>query len=620
MFVDPTRGRSLAVGLIATGVLAIGACNDPEQNTDLRPEGDPEVLTVLVMNDPAGGVIEHATYCKVGDDKRPARVGLPDFTAPDICPADLSKGVDELVDAAPDGWYVRIVFDELLDPNIEDLEEITDPDTGEGTDTYEGHIANTHPVKLECESVGGGFVEVDYDGYYSPSGNAVTWPLGPSLVIKPSDPTEIATGKQCKVTINDNVTDKSGNKVPAAQRGPFTFKIAPIQLIAIDPPDDPEGTSPVGADQIWGDNFYLQFNTAPDPASFCDEGPGNDECEFEILPEDTGLCSTDQSFCVKSRNGADCPTAGDTCDSGGYYAYSLAPFGLTPQEFGAGPNAAVQTDHAYTFQFKAGTKLKDRCGVETTFGAPSPDNLTQVHFTTAKFALKTVNINTGDLVSPMKKLDLPFNNVVDFTTLDLGTELTVTPTLDSAALTTTTGTDILLAGNYALDTEYTITLKAGAKVSDVLGAETTIAADKVIKYKTQPAVTVTTTADEATITRAGGATGTTTAITLTFNQSMSAASLVAGTDYTLVNSMGATVASTVSVGSTASSACTPSSTSCQLRIRVSNANLPPGAYTFTLKQGANVTGVVNSMYTQAADKVIHITVKDPTPSTPHVCL
>ena len=311
MFVDPTRGRSLGVGLIATGVLAIGACSDPEQNTDLRPEGDPEVLAVLVMNDAAGGVIERATYCKVGDEKRPARVGLPDFTAPDICPADLSKGVEELTNAAPDGWYVRIMFDELLDPSIEELNEIKDPDTGEGTDTFEGSIANTHPVKLECESVGGGFVEVEYDGYYSPAGNAVTWPLGPSLVIKPNDPTEVATGKQCRVTINDNVTDKSGNKVPAAQRGPFPFKIAPIQVVLIDPSDDPEGHSPVDGQAIYFDNFYVQFNTEVDESSICDEGAGMDECEFTIGPEDTGHCSTGGEYCVV--NGPPCRPAADVC-------------------------------------------------------------------------------------------------------------------------------------------------------------------------------------------------------------------------------------------------------------------------------------------------------------------
>ena len=615
MFVDPTRGRSLGAGLIATGVLALGACSDPEQNTDLRPAGDPEVLTVLVMNDPAGGVIEHATYCKVGDNKRPARVGLPDFTAPDICPSDLSKGVDELTNAAPDSWYVRIVFDELLDPSIEELTEIKDPDTGEGTDTFEGSIANTHPVKLECQSVGSGFVEVEYDGYYSPSGNAVTWPLGPSLVIKPLDPTEVATGKECRVTINDNVTDKDGNKVPSAQRGPFPFKIAPIQVVAIDPPDDPMGSSPVDGMAIYFDNFSITFNTAVDPTSLCDEGAAKDQCEFGIAPEDTGLCSTGGEYCVVG--GPACPTATDTCTPRGYYAYSLFPYGLTPADFGAGPAAPVQADKSYTFAFKAGTKLKDRCGVETTLPAPSADDHTLVHFKTNKFAAKKANIGTGDLVSPMKKLDLPFTNPIDMSTI-APAEFSLTPAPAGGGLTTTTEGNMFFAGHYAMDTTYTFVLKKDAKISDVYGAEYTVPADVTVMWKTQPAVTVTTSpANEATVIKATPTSSV--GVTLSFNQSMDPASLTAGTDYTLVDANNAAVTATVSVGS-APNACGVTSTGCQLRVR---ANLAPGKYTFTLKQGAAISAVAalpGVMYTAPADKVIKFTVKDIDPPKPHTCL
>ena len=620
MFVDPTRGRSLGVGLIATGVFAIGACSDPEQNTDLRPEGDPEVLAVLVMNDPVGHLSERATFCKTGDEKRPNLVGLPDFTTQQMCPEDLSKGADEVVDAWPDGWYVRIMFDELLDPNIEELTEITDPDTGEGTDTFEGSIANTRPVKLECESVGGGFVEVEYDGYYSPAGNAVTWPVGPSLVIKPADPTEVATGKQCRVTINDNVTDKSGNKVPAAQRGPYTFKIAPIEVILIDPADDPMGTAPVDGQQIYFDNFYVQFNTTIDPTSICDEGAGMDECEFSIGPEDTGHCSTGGEYCIV--NGPACPTATDTCVPRGYYGYSLGPFGLTFTETGWGPDAPLQTDKMYTFAFKQGTKLRDRCGVETTFGAPSVDDMTQARFKTNKFAAKaTANIGSGDLTSPMKKLSVPFNNPIDFSTLD-ATDFTFTPTPISAPASnpvTSTEADLFFAGHYQLDTTYTFTLKAGAKISDVYGAEYTVPMDKTISFKTQPAVTMTTSpANEATVTKA--TTASLVGVTMTFNQAMDPTSLTAGTDFTFKDAQGADVAGlTIGVGA-APNACGITSTGCQLRVR---GNLAPGTYTFTLKSGAMISAVAaltGVSFTNTMDRVIKFTVKDPAPVTPHVCL
>src|SRR5438093_3799269 len=113
--------RRYGVVAATAGVLALGACSDPVQRTDLRPEGPPEVLAVLVQNDPVGGVLESATYCAPGDEKRPGLVGLPDFTSHQICPDDLSQGATEVTDAWPDGWYVRIMFDELLDPNIEQL-------------------------------------------------------------------------------------------------------------------------------------------------------------------------------------------------------------------------------------------------------------------------------------------------------------------------------------------------------------------------------------------------------------------------------------------------------------------------------------------------------------------
>jgi hypothetical protein len=616
MFVDPTRGRSQGFALVAAAsVLALGACNDPDQNTNLRPDGDPEVLAVLVMNDAAAHLFEQATYCALNDEKRPAIVGLPDFTAPEVCPEDLSKGADEVTNAYPDGWYIRIMFDELLDPEIEELTEVKDPDTMEGTDTFVGSIAKTHPVKLECESVGGGFVEVEYDGYYSPSGNAVTWPLGPSLVIKPNEPKSVATGKSCRVTINDNVVDKSGNKVPSTQRGAYNFKIAPIEIVLIDPPDDPDGEAPIDALQIFSDNFYVQFNTAVDEASLCDEGVGMDECEFTITPEDTGFCSTDGAACVVSKAGADCPTAGDTCDLGPdrYYAGSLVPFGFTDTEFYFGPAMPIQSDHMYKFAFKAGTKIKDRCGVETTFGPPSVDDQTEVNFKTTKFALKATLPGTGDLVTALRRPEMQFTNVLNLDTLTAA-DYTISPApqVTGAAFTTTTGGNAQLRGFFKMNTEYTFTILAGAKISDALGVEYTQAEAKTIVFKTQPAITVGTTADKSTFTKSTPASNV--GITLTFNQAMLPATLTEGTDYTITPAPAAGVLSTVIL-----SGCTMSSTACQLKVQGA---LAPGEYTFTLKAGAMIDDALTpvSTYTQAADKVVHFTVKNAEPSTPIVCL
>src|ERR1043165_6551407 len=69
MFVHPSR--LLAQGTITLLGFAIGACDAPVANTDLRPDGDPEVLTVLMFNNACDGVLEGATFCKTNDNKRP---------------------------------------------------------------------------------------------------------------------------------------------------------------------------------------------------------------------------------------------------------------------------------------------------------------------------------------------------------------------------------------------------------------------------------------------------------------------------------------------------------------------------------------------------------------------
>src|SRR3569623_2051220 len=230
MFVNRTRGVVWAT----SGVLALVGCTDPAQKTEHRPAGPPEVLAVLVMNDAAGILAEGATFCKVGDSFRPGLDNTIDGVGHQLCPDELSMGVDELTDANPTNWYVRVMFDELLDPNVEDLVPILD-DTGMDTGTVMGTLANPQPFTLQCQSVNGGaLVDIPYDGYYSPAGNKISWPVGPSLVIVPHSPALVATQSECQITLKDNIKDKDGIVVPTDQRGPYKFKIAPVAAIAAD--------------------------------------------------------------------------------------------------------------------------------------------------------------------------------------------------------------------------------------------------------------------------------------------------------------------------------------------------------------------------------------------------
>jgi hypothetical protein len=274
-----TRLKTQGAVLSALPLLALVACDAPDSNTALRPEGSPEVLAVVVFNDAVDGVVETATFCKKNDVKRPNFVGITFYGLnPMICSEDLSKGAGTLddmgtsnpgddvftehavEDAVPSAWYVRIMFDELLDGDTaETLEPVIDPDTMEDTGIFTGSLAETQPVTVTCDGT-----DVPYDGYYSPAGNAVTWPLGPSLVIQPLDTSAIATSSECTVTLKDVVKDKEGNGVPSDQRGPFTFNVAGLASTAIDPePADPGDEATIAPDSP----VVLSFNHFIDAAS-----------------------------------------------------------------------------------------------------------------------------------------------------------------------------------------------------------------------------------------------------------------------------------------------------------------------------------------------------------------
>jgi hypothetical protein len=229
MFVQ-MRPKTHGVVALLTSGLALGACSDPTANTDLRFEGDPEVLSVLILNDP-DGIIETATFCKLNDAKRPGPVGNPFNEISQVCPESLAEGVEIVEDAPPTSWHARIMFDELLNPDIEDLIPILDPMSMVPTGQFNGSLAATQPAELFCGLTAETRVAVGYDGYYVPNGNAFTYPLGPSLVILPVDASDIAAGSTCTVALKDNVVDKDGNVVPEDQRGAYEFLVAPLEQL-----------------------------------------------------------------------------------------------------------------------------------------------------------------------------------------------------------------------------------------------------------------------------------------------------------------------------------------------------------------------------------------------------
>jgi hypothetical protein len=244
------------------GVGTLAGCSEPELATNLRPDGPPDVVTFMVQTDAftEGGIpIEAASVCRAGDEKAPTMVTLPDQTVLQVCPrvGTDDEAVSTVTNADPLAPQVRVVFDELLDPSIEQLFNEDGDDCTAEDDGCTATIAATNPVSVTC-----GGSAVVYDGYYVPNGNNVTWPPGPSLVVTFAAG-DIASGAQCQLTVNDNVVDKTGVVVPADQRGPFMFEFAPLALLGSDPePDDAEPPE-VATDGA----IALLFNAIIDPAS-----------------------------------------------------------------------------------------------------------------------------------------------------------------------------------------------------------------------------------------------------------------------------------------------------------------------------------------------------------------
>lgn len=254
--------------LPALTVLTVGAaCGAPELASELNEEGPPEILQINVRTESAvlgGGdptglqAGESATFCRDGDQYQVNQVYCPEARDANDTPRPGVREISPVTDAAPGDWYIRIVFDELLDPDVEEL--VTDE-----SGNTSGHIDDTRPVVLRC-----GGVELAYDGYYDPSGNHLSYPPGPGLVVDPDE--FVATGMDCEITIVD-LTDKDGETVEGSQAGPYGFGVAPLRVYSTAPAG---GSTGVALDTV----VQVSFGAPIDLASAADtivltDGDGN---------------------------------------------------------------------------------------------------------------------------------------------------------------------------------------------------------------------------------------------------------------------------------------------------------------------------------------------------------
>ncbi len=239
----------------------VAGCTDEELQSELDTNGPPRVTVVTVKT----GEAEVPAYCPGEDADKISAVCFD--------PAgNYSFDAAAPVSTAPVGGSVRLAFNELLDPDrAEELVVVVDDETGEperdpyGNVVMRGTLERSQPVILTCNGQ-----PVAYDGFYNPSGNHLSDPPGPSLVIRPLG--AVTTGASCTVEVVQGesnprfgVFDKTGNPVSAEDKGPFEFQIALLAISDASPGSAAEGV-------VVGFAPTVTFNAPIDPASLGDEG------------------------------------------------------------------------------------------------------------------------------------------------------------------------------------------------------------------------------------------------------------------------------------------------------------------------------------------------------------
>ncbi|MGN6107533.1 MAG: Ig-like domain-containing protein [Kofleriaceae bacterium] len=528
---------------------------------------------MLVLTDAVGGLVESATYCRVGDEKTPTLVGLPDATTTQVCPDDRTA-VQPLTNGYPDGWYVRVVFDELLNPDVEELDEVVDRD-GKPTGVYTGTLKNTQPVVLQCQDVSGALVNVPYDGYYSPSGNSVTWPPGPSLVIKPVDPTIVAVESECQVTLKTSIVDKQGVSITQADTQPFKFKIAPIEVISIGPENGELVTPEYGG-------VDLTFNVEIDSSTL-------DDTMFTFDPPMDNVG-------IQHYSSAGIFIYGDMLDS-----------------------------TEYSFTLHEGAVISDKCGKASTLtGASTPRNNRATTFATTPLDLVNIVPFSGMNQRPSNKIRINFNQYMDPTSID-ASDFEITPAPEGMLFSPDPNdpTIIRVLGQYQLNTNYKFTMKAGAVIRDAYDTkDLVLAEDRTVDFTTAAQIDNVgqslATDLGATVVAISGAGGQTITksdaaadvdVRFSFNQDINGTTY-GPDDFTFTKADGSPLGVTPTILATTGAT-----------IVVRAPGLPAGSYKFTLKQGAELRDRLSTpnTYTQAADKTFTFNV-EVDPPAPFACL
>lgn len=251
--------------VLAMSTATLAGCSEEGNESELDTEGPPRVTVVTV------GIVgvpnsEVAAHC-VGPDADKISVVCLDEAG------NYAFDETQPVETSPVGWQVRLGFNELLDPDrAEELVVVRGPDGQPERDQYgnpvvRGTLVSSQPVTLTCNGQ-----PIAYDGYYNPSGNHLSLPPGPSLVVQALEAAPTSATCQVEVVQGQSapgfgVFDKGGNPVSAADRGPFMFNIQALAVTGASPAAD---VTDVALDVA----PLVSFNAPLDPDTLSDNGLG----------------------------------------------------------------------------------------------------------------------------------------------------------------------------------------------------------------------------------------------------------------------------------------------------------------------------------------------------------
>jgi hypothetical protein len=323
--------------VLAMSTATLVGCSEQGNESELDTEGPPRVTVVTVglvgSQDP-----EVPVYCVEPEADKISVVCLD-------AAGEYAFDETQPVETSPIGWQVRLGFNELLDPDrAEELVVVRGPDGEPERDQYgnavlRGTLVRSQPVTLTCNGQ-----PIAYDGYYNPSGNHLSLPPGPSLVVQALE--AAPTSAMCQVEVVQGqstpgfgVFDKSGNPISAADRGPFTFRTAALAVTGSSPAAEVTG---VGLDVA----PLVSFNAPIDPATLSVDGLGR--VRLRTAGDEVDVAAT-----LRVENGSTVrltPTAALAAETD----YELVVYSGITDAFG-GPPLVIEEEPAVQRTFTTGS-------------------------------------------------------------------------------------------------------------------------------------------------------------------------------------------------------------------------------------------------------------------------